>query len=123
MLENHTSRTDANQLALKAPVALPLERMSSNPSSQPTAVFVSDSSLRSGAFVYGMQLVLQSFGVRLLWVCVRFGATAATLKEFSSKAPLSDDGVTLCNGKDFTDKSQPCGFGFVSGLAGGGRAR
>ena len=102
-VERYSKPADAHQVALKASEVVPLPTTMSNSASQPRVVFVSDSSLSSAAFVYGIQLLLHAANVRLLWMCVRFGATAADLSASWSKAPPCNHGVTIYNGNDFLE--------------------
>ena len=74
--------------------------------SERTVVVVADSTLGHTAFRYGIQLVLQSAGFRLLWLCVRPGAKAKDFSIMWEKAPKCDFGITIYNGNDFTSKDQ-----------------
>ena len=90
-----TKAADAYQATFKAVALLPLVRSVTDHASEFKAVYVSDSSLWSAAFVYGIQLLLRKAGVQLLWVCVEGGATAADLLKCWTKAPKCQYGVTI----------------------------
>ena len=102
-VQKFTKAADAYQATFKPVAVLPLERSVTDHASELKVVFVSDSSLWSAAFVYGIQLLLRQAGLRLFWICVRGGATAADLLQCWTKAPRCHRGLTIYNGNDIQD--------------------